>query len=62
MGTTVDDTGDDTCLLEQLQMPEIVGLETPRPRLASPTVAAPALSRSTISRRIGWASAVNCRD
>src|SRR5262249_33187137 len=37
---------------------EIVGLDTPRPRLASPTVAAPPLSRCTISRRIGWASAV----
>src|SRR6266511_151219 len=35
----------------------MVGLETPRSRLASPTVAAPLLSRSTISRRIGWASA-----
>ena len=31
--------------------------ETPRPRLASPIVAAPPLSRSTISRRIGCASA-----
>ena len=37
----------------------MVGLETPKPRLASPTVAAPPLSRSTISRRSGWASAVN---
>src|SRR4029450_4600808 len=36
----------------------MVGLETPRPWLASPTVAAPPLRRSTISRRIGWASAV----
>jgi hypothetical protein len=37
---------------------EIVGFETPRPAVASPTVAVPALSRSTISRRIGCASAL----
>src|SRR3954451_9230161 len=37
----------------------MVGLETPSSRLASPTVATPPLSRSTSSRRIGWASAVN---
>src|SRR5918995_579062 len=38
---------------------EIVGFETPRSWLASPTVAAPALSRSTMPRRMGWARAVN---
>src|SRR5207248_10299965 len=38
---------------------EIVGFDTPRPRVASPTVAAPRLSRSTMSRRIGWERALN---
>jgi hypothetical protein len=33
----------------------MVGFDTPRSRLASPTVVAPPLSRSTISRRIGCA-------
>src|SRR5262245_53228405 len=37
----------------------IAGLETPNPLVASPTVAGPAASRSTIPRRIGCASALN---
>src|SRR5919197_1535288 len=37
----------------------MVGFETPRSRVASPTVAAPRLSRSTMSRRVGWARALN---
>jgi hypothetical protein len=37
----------------------MVGFDTPRSRLASPTVVAPPLSRSTISRRIGCARAAN---
>ena len=37
----------------------MVGLDTPRSRVASPTVVAPPLSRATMSRRVGWASAVN---
>jgi hypothetical protein len=38
---------------------EMVGLDTPKSPLTSPTVAAPPLSRSTISRRSGCASALN---
>ena len=38
---------------------EIVGFETPKSRVTSPTVAVPALSRSTMSRRSGWARALN---
>src|SRR6202034_3046733 len=38
---------------------EIVGLETSKPYVASPTVAGPWLRRSTISRRSGWARAPN---
>src|SRR5829696_3845300 len=38
---------------------EMLGFDTPRSRLASPTVAAPPLRRSTISRRVGCASAAN---
>jgi hypothetical protein len=37
----------------------MVGLDTPRSRLASPTVVAPPLSRSTIWRRIGCPRAAN---
>src|SRR5213078_97760 len=38
---------------------EMVGLETPKSPVTSPTVATPPLSRSTISRRSGCASALN---
>jgi hypothetical protein len=38
---------------------EIVGLETPKPRVTAPTVAGPRARRSTIPRRIGWATALN---
>src|ERR1035437_108601 len=38
---------------------EMVGFETPEPRVTSPTVAGPPLRRSTISRRSGWARALN---
>src|SRR6266545_4387120 len=38
---------------------EIVGFETPKPRVATPTVAGPRARRSTIPRRIGWATALN---
>src|SRR5207248_854750 len=38
---------------------EMVGLETPKSRVTSPTVAAPPLSRSTMSRRSGCARALN---
>src|SRR6266508_4393783 len=38
---------------------EIVGFDTPRPRDTTPTVAEPCARRSTISRRIGWATALN---
>jgi hypothetical protein len=38
---------------------EIAGLDTPKPPVASPTVAGPAARRSTIPRRIGWESALN---
>src|SRR3954452_1565310 len=37
----------------------MVGFETPRSRVASPTVEAPPPRRSTMSRRIGWARALN---
>src|SRR5215211_5766493 len=37
----------------------IAGFETPKPCVASPTVAGPAASRSTIPRRIGCDSALN---
>ena len=37
---------------------EIAGLDTPRPAVASPTVAGPLDNRSTITRRMGWASAL----
>src|SRR3954451_17250280 len=37
----------------------IAGFDTPNPAVASPTVAGPAASRSTISRRIGWERALN---
>src|SRR5829696_1651745 len=38
---------------------EIAGFDTPKPAVASPTVAGPAASRSTIPRRIGCDSALN---
>src|SRR5438093_2051401 len=38
---------------------EIVGLETPKSRVTSPTVATPPLSRSTMPRRSGCARALN---
>src|SRR4051794_14751596 len=37
----------------------IAGLETPKPSVASPTVAGPAASRSTMPRRMGWERALN---
>src|SRR5690348_15071380 len=37
----------------------MVGLDTPKSRLTSPTVATPPLSRSTMSRRSGCARALN---
>src|SRR5829696_4376615 len=37
----------------------MVGFDTVNPRVTSPTVAGPRLSRSTISRRSGWARALN---
>src|SRR5205809_5054858 len=37
----------------------MVGLETPKSRVTSPTVATPPLSRSTMSRRSGCARALN---
>src|SRR5215207_5457336 len=38
---------------------EIAGFETPKPAVASPTVAGPAARRSTMPRRIGCESALN---
>src|SRR5215210_3795506 len=38
---------------------EIAGLDTPKPAVASPTVAGPSARRSTMPRRIGWESALN---
>src|ERR671914_1727893 len=38
---------------------EMAGLETPKPAVASPTVAEPAASRSTMPRRIGCERALN---
>src|SRR5205814_292324 len=38
---------------------EMVGLETPKSRVTSPTEAGPRLSRSTMSRRVGCARAAN---
>src|SRR5262249_34985121 len=38
---------------------EIVGFDTPKPSVASPIGTGPRASRSTIARRIGWASALN---
>src|SRR5215510_4656118 len=38
---------------------EIVGFETPKPPVTTPTVAGPRARRSTIPRRIGWATALN---
>src|SRR5204863_5204936 len=38
---------------------EMVGLETPKSRVTSPTVATPPLSRSTMSRRSGCARVLN---
>src|SRR4051794_25704783 len=38
---------------------EIAGLDTPNPRVASPTVAGPTARRSTMPRRIGCESALN---
>src|SRR4051812_45153025 len=38
---------------------EIAGLETPKPLVASPTVAGPPARRSTMPRRMGWARALN---
>src|SRR3954466_6797998 len=38
---------------------EMVGLETPKSRVTSPTVAEPRLSRSTMSRRSACARALN---
>src|SRR4051794_21362488 len=38
---------------------EIAGFETPKPAVASPTLAGPAARRSTIPRRIGCESALN---
>src|SRR6185436_11002003 len=38
---------------------EIAGFETPKPPVASPTVAGPAARRSTMPRRIGCESALN---
>src|SRR3712207_2467908 len=37
----------------------MAGLETPKPAVASPTVAGPWARRSTMPRRIGWDSALN---
>src|SRR5215208_4688020 len=39
----------------------IAGLETGKPRVASPTLAGPVPSRSTIARRSGWARAAKLR-
>jgi hypothetical protein len=38
---------------------EIAGFDTPKPLVASPTVAGPAARRSTIPRRIGCDNALN---
>src|SRR3954453_6416787 len=38
---------------------EMAGFETPKPAVASPTVAGPAARRSTIPRRMGCESALN---
>src|SRR4051794_8007629 len=38
---------------------EMAGFETPNPLVASPTVAGPEASLSTMPRRIGWARALN---